>query len=292
MKYIESNIIFWYKINMHKLTIYTNPDTETHKTLQSEYKFNDEIFQILERSNKRVEVKYDATSIFLIMHIPEYDTKAKAIRQVELNLLYDCTNENAMILCYNTSYFFDKYKSNIQNIIFTSFETLLEKIYRIIFEDVSLIIDHLLEDTSSIKDEYYTKSDPAMLVRHLTNNLINISTLKLIVSSQNKLINILQINFKLDEKGSLEYKKNNINHELEFASEFCDTLLQSLDTRYEVKESENMWRLESIMFVIFVTELVLTFAKYAFEGNIKSYIIIIIGIISLILTYMYVRSKK
>lgn len=237
---------------MNSLKVIKNPDKKLLESVILDMKINDKIASKIYSVNNRVEFSESDDQLFIIFHLPEYDPKKKSIESVELNLLYNLKDNNAVVFASNTDYFFDKYQAELEAIEYKSLGKFFEEFMSIVIEDEAKMVEHILMDTNDIKHEYFKNSDTYILIRHLTNNLINISSIQLISSNQNKLINLLEEYVSKYQKSILTYKKNYLGEELEYAATFCNTLLQSIGTKFGVKSSNDLSRYTKYSFVVFV----------------------------------------
>lgn len=196
----------------------------------------------------------------------------------------------------NSSYFFEKYRSEINDLSFKSFGGFFEKFLSLVFEDVSRIVNHILNDTNEIRKEYLSKSDNYKMIRHLTNAEINISSLKLIFANQNKLIELVNDYMSKTQQSSLNYKKTYLEEELNYAKEFCETLMNSINTKFQVRTSDDLYRFNKYSFMTFISTLLLTLliifrddqnhsSNYLFSG-------VVIVLVSIIFVLLFFRNKK
>ncbi len=276
---------------MNKVIIFQNPDEIIQQNFFIKMGLSADVISKIKFPNRRIELLKDKNFIFAVIHIPEYHKNLKALNQIEINIYFDKLTLQAYVFAFDTEYFFDKYSSQINQITYSNFGELIDKFLSIILQDETKLIEHILEDTQQIKSEYFAKADPSMLIRHLTNNEINISALQLIISNQNKLFELVQPYISKIEQSSIAYSRHNISDELEFAKEFCHTMMNSINTKYNVKEADTMYKLESLMFIIFVTELVMAFALHLLQGGEHS-LVFIIGLISLFATWIFIKRMK
>ena len=54
------------------------------------------------------------------------------------------------------------------------------------------MVEHILSDTNEIRKNYFVGVDNYKLIKDLTSSQINISTLTLITSNQNKLLTLIE----------------------------------------------------------------------------------------------------
>ncbi|MEI6887261.1 MAG: hypothetical protein WCK31_03440, partial [bacterium] len=150
--------------------------------------------------------------------------------------------------------------------------------------------------TKEIKQEYFKNSDTYVLIRHLTNNLINISSIELISSNQNKLINLLEEYVSKNQKSILNYKKNYLGEELKYASSFCNTLLESIGTKFQVKSSNDLSRYTKYSFVVFVATFIVGLITLLITDNTVGSIFFIgallISFLALIVILLALRDKE
>lgn len=246
--------------------------------------------------NSRVEFKESEESLFMIFYIPEYNKETKAIDTVEINIIFDNKEKTVDLFANNSTYFFEKYHNGVLEINFKTFGGFFEKFLSLIFEDVSRIVSHILNDTNEIRSEYLDKSDNYKVIRHLTNAEINISSLRLIFANQNKLIELVNDYMNKTQQSSLNYKKNYLEEELSYAKEFCETLMNSINTKFQVRTSDDLYRFNKYSFMTFVSTLMLTLlilfrddrahkTEFLFPG-------ITIVLFSIIFVLIFFRNKK
>lgn len=214
--------------------------------------------KIAEENNRVEFLEKDGNYVFAIFFIPEHRKELRSIETVEINILYDIKDKGIHFFANNTEYFFDKYSEEISQIEVKSFGYFLEKFLSLIFVDTTRIIEHILSDTEEIKKEFLRNSDTYKIIRHLTNNQINISSLKLMVSNQNKLIELINDFMTKNQQNSLNYRKNYLIDELNYATEFSDTLMTSINTKFQVQSSDDLYRFTKLSFITFVATLFLT----------------------------------
>ncbi|MEI6462603.1 MAG: hypothetical protein WCO33_02960 [bacterium] len=280
---------------MNGLKVIKNPDKKLLETVVIDMKLEASIAEKIYAVNNRVEFKESADQLFLIFHLPEYNSKSKSIESVEVNLLYNLKDNNAVVFASNTEYFFDKYKQQLEAIEFKSLGKFFEEFMSIVIEDEAKMVEHILMDTNDIKQEYFKNSDTYVLIRHLTNNLINISSIELISSNQNKLINLLEEYVSKNQKSILNYKKNYLGEELKYAASFCNTLLESIGTKFQVKSSNDLSRYTKYSFVVFVATLIVALLTLLIgdrtEGSIFFIGAVIASILSTIVIVLVFKSK-
>ena len=235
------------------LHVVTNP---TKKDISTFYKrhphIDDLIPTYIERDNIQVVFHRHAEWVFLVFHVPEYVASRKSIESVEVNIFYDRATNRSTIFAFDTQHFFTKYKKEIESIEFKSFGIFLEKLLDVILTDESRIIEHVLLNTKAIKSEYTAGVDASVVIRHLTNSLIHISTLKLIVDNQDKLIGKAETYIRNYEDSPIGDMRTHIREELVYAKEFCQTLMDSIDTKYQVKQAEVLYAYTKYTFIFFL----------------------------------------
>lgn len=209
--------------------------------------------QKIEGDNIRVEIHRHESYVFLAFHIPEYIVSSKSIESVEINIFFDRKTNDAYVFAFHTSHVIRKYEQQIKSIRFSSYSKFLEQILSILLEDEARIIEHILEDTRVLKEEYKSSKDASLLIRHLTNNLNNISALKLIYDNQDQFLDKTEENIRNYENSTINYQRNYISQELEFAKDFCQTLMQSINTKYQVRMTDIMYTYTRFTFVLFLT---------------------------------------
>jgi hypothetical protein len=268
--------------------------------LEQELKKNlipEEIKQRITISNSRIEFVENNDFLFIIFYIPEYNKKTKAIDTVEINIIYHNNDKSVDIFANNSEYFFEKYSEEIKAISFKSFGTFLEKFLSLIFEDVSRIISHILGDTNEIRKEYLERADNYEVIRHLTHAQINISSLRLIFANQNKLIELVNDYMSKTQQSSLNYKKTYLEEELNYAKEFCETLMTSINTKFQVRTSDDLYRFNKYAFMTFVSTLSLTlliiFRDDHLEG-VSNYFLAGLWLVaaSILFVLIFFRNKK
>ena len=240
-------------INQH-----LNLDHETLLDHLSALNVPDKIKSKITVENSRVEFIETDEHLFMIFYIPEYNKASKAIDTVEINIVFNNQEKTVDLFASNSTYFFEKYSSEIEAINFKTFGGFFEKFLTLVFEDVSRIVSHILGDTNEIRKEYLTKSDNYKVIRHLTNSEINISSLRLIFANQNKLIELVNDYMSKTQQSSLIYKKNYLEEELNYAKEFCETLMNSINTKFQVRTSDDLYRFNKYAFMTFISTVLLT----------------------------------
>ncbi len=235
------------------LHVVTNP---TKKDIQAFYRkhpqIDDLIPKYIERDNIQVVFYRNSNWVFLVFHVPEYVESRKSIESVEVNIFYDRETNRSTIFAFDTEHFFKKYEKEIEGIEFKSFGTFLEKLLAIMLTDEARIIEHVLLNTKAIKSEYTSGVDASVVIRHLTNSLIHISTLKLIIDNQDKLIEKAENYIRNYEDSSIGDMRTHIREELTFAKEFCQTLMDSIDTKYQVRQAEILYAYTKYTFIFFL----------------------------------------
>lgn len=261
-----------------------------------ELKIPDDIKEKITVNNSRVEFKESDEHLFMIFYIPEYNKETKAIDTVEINIVFDTQERSVELFANNSNYFFNKYSSEVESLNFKTFGGFFEKFLSLVFEDVSRIVSHILGDTNEIRKEYLDKSDSYKVIRHLTNAEINISSLKLIFANQNKLIELVNDYMNKTQQSSLNYKKNYLEEELNYAKEFCETLMNSINTKFQVRTSDDLYRFNKYAFMTFISSLLLTLlilfrddqsheTGFFLQG-------VILVIIAVVFVLLFFRNKK
>ncbi len=210
------------------------------------------IIEKLQSDNIRLEIRRHDTYVFIIFHIPEYSTKTKSIESVEINIFYDRRSNDVDIFAFHTTHVIRKYEKQILGITHTSFSKFLEHILDILLEDEARIIEHILQDTQAVKEEYQASRDAVTLIRHLTNNLNNISALKLIYDNQDQLLDQAEEYIRNYEDSAISYKRSYISEELAFARDFCTNLMTSINTKYQVRMTDILYAYTRYTFIIFL----------------------------------------
>lgn len=209
-------------------------------------------------NNSRVELKEKDSSLFMIFYVPEYNKETKSIDNVEVNIVFDLESRKIDLFANNSNYFFSKYNQEISDISVKSFGGFFEKFLSLVFEDVSRIVTHILDDANTIRKEYQAEVNTYKLIRHLTSAQINISSLRLIFANQNKLIELVNDYMSKTQQSSLTYKKNFLEEELNYAKEFCETVMSSINTKFQVRTSDDLYRFNKYALVTFISTLFLT----------------------------------
>lgn len=256
----------------------------------------DSIKSRITAENSRVEFKAEEEHLFMIFYIPEYNKTTKAIDTVEINIVFPAKEGSVDVFANNSTYFFEKYSQEIAHMNFKTFGGFFEKFLSLVFEDVSRIVSHILGDTDEIRKEYLYKSDNYKVIRHLTNAEINISSLKLIFANQNKLIELVDDYMNKTQQSSLNYKKTYLEEELNYAKEFCETLMNSINTKFQVRTSDDLYRFNKYAFMTFISTLFLTLL-IIYRDDIthkSSFFITGVGlvIISMLIVIIFFRNKK
>lgn len=261
-----------------------------------ELKIPDDIKEKITVNNSRVEFKESEEHLFMIFYIPEYNKETKAIDTVEINIVFDTQERSVELFANNSNYFFNKYSSEVESLNFKTFGGFFEKFLSLVFEDVSRIVSHILGDTNEIRKEYLDKSDSYKVIRHLTNAEINISSLKLIFANQNKLIELVNDYMNKTQQSSLNYKKNYLEEELNYAKEFCETLMNSINTKFQVRTSDDLYRFNKYAFMTFVSSLLLTLLILFRDDQSHETGFFLQGVLLVIISIMFVllffRNKK
>jgi Mg2+ and Co2+ transporter CorA len=252
---------------MAAIQVITNPTRRDIAQFLRKYpRLDTSIVKKIQENNVRVELKKHEKYVFLIFYIPEYITQNRAIASVELNIFFDRQDNSATIFAFNTNHFFARYKRHIQKIQVTSFSKFIEDILTIILDDEAKIIDHILQDTKEVKEEFYSSNDPVSLIRHLTNNLTNITTLTLVFDNQDRLLDKAEEYIRHYEDSMISYQRNYINEELEFAKDFCSTLMNSINTKYQVRMTDILYVYTRYTFILFLAGAVFQMA-FAFHDD-------------------------
>jgi len=241
---------------MNQFEIYLNLDAQALRRILKDESISKEIHNKIDSENNRVEFVEEENYLFVIFYFPEYDKKTRTINTVEVNILFNAKEKFVRLFAYNTEYFFEKYKSPLEEISFKTFGGFIEKFLSVVLEDESRIIEHILLDTDEVKKEYLHNADNYHLIRHLTNIQINISSLKLMVANQNKLIDLINDYTNKTQQSSLHYRKNYIMEELNYVKEFSETLMSSINTKFQVRSSDDLYRFTKYSFITFVSTLI------------------------------------
>lgn len=232
-----------------KPIIFVNPNDLIQESLAEKLAIPEVYLTKLKAENRRMEFLDHSGFLFFIILIPEYNKKLKVIVQVELDILYDKTTNQAYLFFLNSDNFANRYNQILSSIKYDNYSDLIYEVLQIIQDDEIKIIDHIQNDTSIIKDEYYSKIGAEILIRHLTNNQINISGIKLILSNQIKFIDYSKQFLSENQYRNLTYKQFEIKDELNYASEFSETLMKSINTKFEVKTSMDIYTWTKYTFI-------------------------------------------
>lgn len=252
---------------MSTLHIFPNPTKrDIDSFLKKHPKLNEDIVTKIQNNNVRVEFSKHEKYIFLVFYIPEYIQKTRSIATIELNVFFDRVTNEVTIFAFNTNHFFKRYGKQVESIRTVSLSKFLEDILSIILDDEAKIIDHILQDTREVKEEYHNSKDSSLLIRHLTNNLTNITTLTLICDNQDRILDEAEDYIRHYEDSPISYQRNYIHEELEFAKEFCQTLMKSINTKYQVRMSDTLYAYTRFTFVIFLAGAVFQIV-YAFHND-------------------------
>jgi len=247
-------------------------------------------------NNSRIEFKESEGHLFMIFYIPEYNKHTKSIDTVEINIVFNTGTKDIDLFANNSNYFFEKYYTEVESINFKTFGGFFEKFLSLVFEDVSRIVSHILGDTNAIRKEYLDKSDNYKVIRHLTNAQINISSLKLIFANQNKLIELVNDYMNKTQQSSLNYKKNYLEEELNYAKEFCETLMNSINTKFQVRTSDDLYRFNKYAFMTFIGTLFLTLLILFRDDQAHKTSYFLTGlalvIIAILIVTIFFRNKK
>lgn len=252
---------------MYKLTVMSNPKKAEVNAFHKKYPHADKtVLQKINGDNIRVEISRHDLYVFMVFHLPEYVVRRRSIETVEVNIFYDRKKNDVTVFAFHTDHFFKKYEDSLRAIKYNSFSKFLESLLNLVLADEAKIIEHILQDTRDVKQEYQSSKDSALLIRHLTNNLTNISTLKLICDNQDQLLNKAEEYIRNYEDSPIHYQRNYINEELTYAKEFCQTIMHSINTKYQVRMTDIMYAYTRFTFVIFLTGAVFQVA-YAFTHD-------------------------
>ena len=252
---------------MAGIKVITNPKKSDIDLFLRKYpKLDTSIVKKIQENNVRVELRKHEKYVFLIFYIPEYITQTRGIASVELNIFYDRQENSATIFAFNTNHFFSRYKRHIEKIKVTSFSKFIEDILTIILDDEAKIIDHILQDTKEVKEEFQSAKEPVSLIRHLTNNLTNITTLTLIFDNQDRLLDKAEEYIRHYEDSVISYQRNYINEELEFSKDYCLTLMNSINTKYQVRMTDILYVYTRYTFILFLAGAVFQIA-YSFHDD-------------------------
>jgi hypothetical protein len=235
------------------LQVVTNPSS---KAIQSFYRKHPQVrldvSHYIERDNVHIVFHRHSTWVFLVFHVPEYIAHRKSIESVELNIFYDRETNKSTIFAFDTEHFFTRYSREFEQMQFQTFGSFLEKLLDTVLTDESRIIEHILLDVRRIKKEYSNGTDATVVIRHLTNSLINISSLKMIVDNQDKLIEKAEKYVRDHGEVPISDRRTHIREELTYAKEFCQTLMDSIDTKYQVKQAEILYAYTKYTFIFFL----------------------------------------
>ncbi|MEI6326548.1 MAG: CorA family divalent cation transporter [Candidatus Roizmanbacteria bacterium] len=249
---------------MKLIDIVTNPKKEDYAAFVKKYpKLDEEILRKIKGSNIRIELHKHEKYIYLIFFIPEYIREEHAVKSIEVNVFFDKAKHKVTIFGFNTSHFFKKYKDELESISHFSFGSFIDQWLQIVLEDEARIIEHLLQDTKSVREEYKNDTNSTLIIRHLTSNLINITTLRLIINNQQKLLEHVETYIRDFEDSIVNYKRAYITEELEYAKEFCETLMNSINTKYQVKQNDTLYAYTKYTYIFFLAGAVFQIA-YAF----------------------------
>jgi hypothetical protein len=243
---------------------YINPSKRQIETFIKKHPdINPLVCAKLSNENIRIEFHKHEKYVFLIFYIPEYSPQTKTIESVELNVFYDRERCKPNIFAFRSLHFFSKYKQQLALLPDKPLSAFIEEFLSIVLEDEARIIEHILRDTRGVRQEYKAGTSATQLIRHLTNNLINITTLKLIVDNQDKLLDKAEAFIRNYENSPIHYQRTYISEELVYVKEFCETLMTSLNTKFQVRMSETLYAYTRYTFVFFlfgaVVECVLLF---------------------------------
>jgi hypothetical protein len=270
------------------ITILKNP-TQSELDVLLPYLQEEKILEKIKKNNIRIEFINKQDYALIILYLPEYNADTKSITSTEVDIYYEKKDNNAFIFAYNTLYFFDKYGEDINSIKFTSFGVFIRKFLDILLEDEAQIVDHILEDTEKVKNEYNLNLDSYEIIRHLTRNEINISSLKLISANQNKLIALLEKHLSDSAIQAIDYKRSYVAEELDYEHEFCKTLMDSINTKFQVKSSEELYRFTKYSFMVFVATLAVAFLTLIHADDTTGKTYTFLGLISILLSVILVH---
>lgn len=252
---------------MGKIKLFVNPSKKDLSGFHKHYPSLDPaIMQKIEKDNIRFGIDRNDQHILMVFHIPEYIVRSRSIESVEINLFYDRKLNNAFLFAFHTAHVIRKYEEQILAITYNTFGQFLEKILNILLDDEAKIIEHILQDTREVKEEYRSSKDSALLIRHLTNNLNNISALKLIYDNQDQLLTEAEEHIRNYEDSNINYQRNYIGEELTFAKDFCGTLMNSINTKYQVRMTDILYIYTRYTFILFLAGAVFEVA-YAFHDD-------------------------
>lgn len=242
-----------YSEYMAKIRLHVNPTKKEIVKFGRRYPGLDEaILAKLIADNIRLEIRRHEEYVFVVFHIPEYSERTKSIESVEINIFYDRESNDADIFAFHTVHIIRKYEKQILAIEHGSFSKFLERILDILLEDEARIIEHILEDTKAVKEEYTTSKDSVAIIRHLTNNLNNISALKLIYDNQDQLLTHAEEYIRNYEDSVISYKRSYISEELAFARDFCANLMNAINTKYQVRMTDILYAYTRYTFILFL----------------------------------------
>lgn len=281
---------------MGKIHILKNADEKTLKKVVSDIKIDSETVDKIINNNTRIEFNENDDYIFIIFYLPEYVKATKTIDSLEVNILYHLKTNDAFIFTNNSYYFFDKYKSKIDEIDHKGFGSFIERFISVVIDDESKMVEHILSDTNEIRKNYFVGVDNYKLIKDLTSSQINISTLTLITSNQNKLLNLIESYTTTKQQTTLNYKKTYLTEELQYAKEFCTTVMKSIDTKYQVKSAEDLHRFTKFSFVVFIATYFVGLITLLYtdnsRGNIFFFGAIATSVLSLLGVLIFFRSKN
>jgi len=249
---------------MSSLKVVTNPKNKEIDSFIKKYpNLKSDMANMIKEDNVRVRLTLNNDHVLLVFYIPEYIVSKRKISSVEVNAFYDRKSSSAVVFAFNSDHFFDKYKKQIESIEVKTFSKFIEDLLSVILEDEAKILEHILKDTQEVKEEYTSSRDSTLLIRHLTNNLTNITTLKLLFGNMNQLLDKAEEYIRNYEDSIINYQRNYITEELQFAKEYCETLMNSINTKYQVKMTDNLYAYTRYTFAIFllgaIVEIVSTF---------------------------------
>ncbi len=239
---------------MSSLKVITNPKKSSIESFIKKHpNLKEETSKMIRENNVRVRLTLNNDHVLLVFYIPEYIVESRKISSVEINAFYDRRKNEATVFAFHTNHFFDKYQKQIEKIQVKTFSKFIEDLLSIILEDEARILEHILQDTQEVKEEYTSARDTTILIRHLTNNLTNITTLKLLFDNMNQLLDKAEEYIRNYEDSIINYQRNYISEELTFAKEYCQTLMKSINTQYQVKMTDILYRYTRFTFTIFMT---------------------------------------
>lgn len=277
-----------------KLLTFKNANNEIIDRFSELLRLDQRVRLLLKDNQSRVDMIQTADYICLVLFLGEYNKFHKRVEQVELDILFDRYHRQAYLFSFHSDYFLEKYANDLESIYYNNFGNLMSQLMDLFVKDEEKMIQHILQDTQVIRNEYLSKDDPAKLIRHLTNNQINISSMQLILANQNKAWDIISKFLNNVDRETISYKKDAVFNELKFASEFCAALMNSLNTRFELKTSKDIYnwtRYTTIAILGAFVFQVIDFVSHD-NSNLKLLSIIGIGACIIILIWTIIQYRR